>query len=135
MRFDDIKIGQMDFLEKKITFEDVKLFANLSLDNNPIHLDADYALKSFFKQRIVPGLLVASLISGVLGNKLPGEGSIYLKQELRFLKPVYLNEMIRAECNVIELIDEKKIVRLNTACLRNNGEIVIDGYAVMKLFN
>lgn len=132
MNYCDLYVGQQASLCKKITFEDVLLFSKLSLDTNPIHINEEYAEKSLFGHRIVHGYLVASLISGVIGTILPGEGAIYLNQNLNFRKPVYHNELITAICTVTNIRRDKPIVTLETICKNENGDVVIDGSAIIK---
>lgn len=131
MEYKDIKIGDKATVKKAFTREDVVNFAELSTDNNPIHLDKDYAEASIFKKNIVHGMLVSSLISSVLGTKLPGEGTIYMGQELKFLKPVYYGDECTAEVEVLSKRDDKQIVVLKTTVYTSNGEVV-SGQAVMK---
>lgn len=136
MTTQNLVIGQSAYIEKYISEADVQTFANLSTDTNPIHLDADYAANSLFGQRIAHGYLVGSLISAVLGTQLPGPGSIYLEQSMRFLKPVYLGDTIRATVTVQEIIVGKKILKLETVCAKcvdNVWEPVITGQAIIKL--
>ena len=133
MKFLDLFVGQSASLEKAITEEDVRTFAKLTMDANPIHLDEEYASHSIFGRRIVHGMLISGLISAVLGTRLPGEGTIYLGQELKFLKPVYIDDTITVTVTIKELKSEKKIVKLTTVCQSNKGEKVIDGVAIVKL--
>lgn len=128
----EINLGDTAFFQKTITENDVYLFAGISGDNNPAHINEVYAKNSFFKGRIVHGLLTASLISGVLGMQLPGPGTIYLSQDLKFLAPVKFNDTIKAEVEVIEIIVEKNIIKLKTNCTNQMGEIVLTGVAVVK---
>jgi 3-hydroxybutyryl-CoA dehydratase len=103
------------------------------MDTNPIHLNEEYAQKSIFKQRICHGFLVGSLISAIFATKLPGPGAIYLQQDMTFLKPVYLNQLVTAEVEIIEIIIEKKILKFLTSCFNENMDLVIKGYAVIKI--
>ena len=127
----ELQVGQAERLSKKIISEDLFLFAKLSLDENPIHLDETYAEGTIFKKRIAHGMYVASLLSAVIANKLPGRGTIYLGQNLKFLKPVFLGDEITATVEVIE-IPKPGQVRLKTQCINQNGEVVIDGDALVK---
>lgn len=124
-----IKIGSKANIVKQITKEDIENFSNISLDNNPVHLNEEYAKNTIFNKRIAHGILVAGLISAVLGTKLPGEGSIYLGQTLEFLKPVYIGDTISAEVEVIDIIENKSIYILKTICKNQKNEIVIKGEA------
>ncbi len=135
MRFEDIKVGDTASISKQFSSEDVLTFASLSTDFNPVHINEDYAEHSIFGQRIVHGFLVGSLISATIASKLPGEGSIYLHQDMDFSKPVYLNDIITASVVVSNLRPEKHIVSLETICRNQRDEIVIKGSAVIKLLN
>jgi acyl dehydratase len=104
------------------------------MDFNPVHLDPDFAAQSMFGQRIVHGMLVSSLFSGLLGKHLPGEGTIYLGQDIKFKKPVYLDQNITATVEVIEVRDDKPIITLATTCVNDEGETVVTGQAVV-LYN
>lgn len=123
--------GRKETISKIFSDEDVRRFAELSLDVNPVHLDEHYAKQSIFGKRIVHGFLVGSLISAVIGNKLPGFGSIYLKQEMNFKKPVFIDDEITAEVEIMEEI-KPSIYRALTRCLNQNGDVVIDGFAIIK---
>lgn len=132
MTFNELKIGQTASLQKTFSAADVTLFAGISLDVNPIHMSEGYAAETIFGKRIVHGLLTSGLISAVLANKLPGPGTIYLGQELKFLAPVYLGDDITATVEIIELRDDKKIVKLSTTCVNQAGKTVISGVATVK---
>ena len=133
MDYLDIQVGDKASVTKAFSEEEVRLFAELSTDTNPVHLDKEYAAKTVFKRNIVHGILVSSLISSVLGTKLPGEGTIYMGQELKFLKPVYIGDECTAEVEVLSKRDDKQIIILKTTVTTNNGETeVISGQAVMK---
>jgi dehydrogenase with maoC-like domain len=129
--FSDFYIGQEATLSKTFVFNEVVAFSELSLDRNPIHLDKEYAKKGIFNDLIVHGLLTSSLISAVIANKLPGPGSIYLSQSLKFLKPVYHNEEVVAKVKIVDIKPEKLIIMLETRCFVNDI-IVLDGIAVVK---
>jgi 3-hydroxybutyryl-CoA dehydratase len=128
-KFEDIKIGEKASLRKMFTESDVKAFAEITGDFNPIHIDEEFARNSIFKERVVHGILTVGLISNVLGNVLPGPNTIYLSQEVRFLAPVKLGETVTAECEVIEKKSEKKIITLKTIVRNQDGVVVIDGIA------
>jgi 3-hydroxybutyryl-CoA dehydratase len=133
MKYTDLKIGMKASVAKTITETDVVLYAGITLDTNPAHLNEEHAKNTMFKKRIAHGMLTAGLVSAVLGTKLPGEGSIYLGQELRFKAPVYMGETITAEAEIIELIDEKNQIILQTTCTNQDGKVVLDGKArIMK---
>lgn len=133
MRIDELYVGQSSSLSKRFTLEDVKAFARLSQDNNPVHLDKEYAENSVFHQRIVHGFLTGSLLSAIIGTQLPGNGSIYLGQTLNFRKPVYHDQLITATVTVMEIRKDKPIVKLSTICKNEQDEVVIDGEAIVKL--
>lgn len=132
MTFQDLKIGQKAYVQKTFSDADVTMFAGVSMDVNPIHMSEGYAKDSLFGKRIVHGMLTASLISSVLGIQLPGPGTIYLGQELKFMAPVYLGDDITAEVEIIELREDKKIVKLNTTCRNQDGKTVVSGLATVK---
>ncbi|NQV15064.1 MaoC family dehydratase [bacterium] len=128
-----LKVGDMVSVSKAFTDEDVINFSSISLDKNPIHLDSEYAEASIFGQKIVHGMLAASLFSGLLGVELPGEGSIYLGQTLRFSAPVYIGDKLTASVEVLKIREDKPIVTLRTLCVNSQGVIVIDGEATVKV--
>jgi 3-hydroxybutyryl-CoA dehydratase len=125
----EIKIGDFAQTSKTITEADIELFARATGDFNPIHLDQVYAEKSPFKGRIAHGLLSVGLLSAILGNILPGHGTIYLSQEVKFLAPVKIGDTITARVEVIELTSEKNRVKFRTSCLNQDGKLVVDGVA------
>ena len=125
----ELNVG--DFAEsiKRIVDKDVVMFSEVSGDRNPVHLDEEYASTTRFKHRIAHGHLVSSLFSALLGTELPGEGSIYLGQDIRYLKPVYLNDEIRAVVKVVECDTTRNRVKLETNAYNQNNEMVISGMA------
>ena len=127
------QIGQKASLEKVFTDEDVRIFAKISLDTNPVHLNEEYAQNTIFKGRIIHGFLSGSLISAIIGTILPGEGTIYLNQTMNFRKPVRIGEKIKATVEIIGIKEEKNILTLNTYCENEYGEMVIEGSAVVKV--
>ncbi len=124
-------VGQKGSLNITFHEREVRLFSELSLDNNPIHFDEEYASKTRFKQRIVQGPMVASLIGGVLGSNLPGPGTIYINQNINFLKPVYIGDTVTAYVEITAIKEDKNIIKLNTWVEKDNGEIVINGDATV----
>jgi len=128
-----LKIGDTASITKIFSESDVVQFASLSEDRNPVHLDEEFAQKSIFKQRIVHGMLSASLFSGLLGEQLPGKGTIYLSQNLKFTAPVPIGEEITAFVEVLNLRDDKPIATLRTYCKDSKDNIVIDGEAVVLI--
>lgn len=133
MSIEDFYVGQSASLTKVFKSDEVEAFAEMSLDKNPIHLDEDYAEHSRFGRRIVHGFLVGSLISAVFGTQLPGEGAIYLHQEMDFRKPVFHNDEITAIVTVTNIRKDKSILYFDTRCENNKGEVVIEGKAVLKV--
>lgn len=131
MKFEDLKLGMKDSVTKTITETDIILFAGISTDVNPAHINEEYAKTTMFKHRIAHGMLGVSLISAVLGTKLPGEGSIYMGQEVKFVAPVYAGDTITATAEIIELIPEKNRVILKTVCTNQDGKEVITGKATL----
>lgn len=129
MEFEKLEIGISECLGKTITEADILNFAGVSLDVNPLHLNEEYAKKTMFKGRIAHGIIGAGLISAVIGTKLPGEGTIYLSQNLKFIAPVKIGDTITAKVEIVELNQEKKKVGLKTTCTNQNGVLVIDGEA------
>ena len=133
MRIEDFYIGQSASLKKVFDSDEVFAFAELSLDRNPIHLDENYAEHGLFGKRIVHGFLVGSLISAVFGTKLPGEGAVYLHQEMNFRKPVFHGDEITATVTVTNVRKDKSILYFDTKCENDRGDVVIDGKAVLKV--
>ena len=127
----ELKIGDKDYFEKTITETDVYLYAGITGDFNPAHINQVASEKTMFKGRIAHGMLTAGLISAVLGTKLPGPGTIYLDQELKFTKPVRIGDTIKAEVEVVEIIPEKNRVKLKTICTNQNNEVVLEGMATV----
>jgi 3-hydroxybutyryl-CoA dehydratase len=129
---EELNIGDSADFSKTVTETDVYLFAGVSGDFNPAHIDEVYASKTHFKKRIAHGMLSAGFISSVLGTKLPGAGAIYMKQEMVFLAPVYIGDTITARVEVTQLIPEKNRVLLRTTCTNQDGIMVVDGSAMMS---
>ena len=126
---DQLKVGDSAEWSRTVTEDDIKLFAEATGDFNPVHLDQTYAEKTFFKGRIAHGLLSLGYISTVLGNILPGHGTIYISQEVKFLAPVKIGDTITAKVEVMEVNPDKNRVRFKTTCLNQEGKIVLDGAA------
>jgi 3-hydroxybutyryl-CoA dehydratase len=124
-------VGSRASITRTITDADVRGFAALTGDDNPVHLDADYAATTRFGARIVHGILTSGLISAVIGTQLPGLGAIYLQQNLRFVAPVYHGDTITATAEVIAVRPDKRILTLRTVCVNQNDELVIEGEAVV----
>ena len=122
---EDLEIGMTRSLIKEVTDLDIELFAQVSTDRNPVHLDDAYALDTIFEGRIAHGMLTAGLISAVIGEQLPGHGTVYLGQTLKFLAPVRPGDMVTAEVEVTEIDYSRRRVKLDTRCL-------VDGKPVLK---
>lgn len=128
------KVGDKAFFTKTISESDVYLFAGITGDFNPVHINEVVAKESFAKKRIAHGALVSGLISNVLGMQLPGPGTIYMEQCSKFLQPVYIGDTVTAVVELVELINEnKRIAKLSTSVQNEKGEKVIDGYAIVKI--
>ncbi|MFD2111065.1 MaoC family dehydratase [Thiorhodococcus fuscus] len=127
----ELKIGDKATITRRFTDADVRQFAELSTDHNPIHLDPDYAAGTQFKQRIVHGALVGSLFSALLGEHLPGHGGIYMGQTLQFKAPVFLDMEVIASVEITAIHERKPIVTLSTQCVDAEGKTLITGEAVM----
>lgn len=128
----DVQVGQTASFAKTISESDVYGFAGLVGDFNSAHLNQVEAEKGIFGGRVAHGMLVGSLISTVLGMKLPGSGTIYLEQNLKFRRPVYFGDTATATVTVVEVIDEAKgIYRMDTDVTNQNGDVVTEGYAVV----
>ncbi len=132
-RIDELSVGQVAELAKTVTESDIVLFAGVTGDFNPVHIDAEAAKQSVFGERIAHGMLSAGFISAVLGMRLPGPGSIYLSQTLRFTKPVRIGDTVTARVEVVEVIAAKRRVRLATTCRNQNDEVVVEGEAVVMM--
>jgi 3-hydroxybutyryl-CoA dehydratase len=133
LTYEEIEVGDTSSFTKTVAECDVYQFAGITGDFNPMHVNADFAKKTFFQDRIVHGMLTGSFISTVLGMKLPGPNTIYLSQTLKFVAPVKIGETIKAEVEVIEKIDKKSQIRLRTTVSKLDGTKVIEGEAlVMK---
>ena len=127
---EDLQLDQTDKIERKITEKDIDNFAKLTGDNNPVHTNLDFAKKTIFKQKVAHGFLSASLISTLIATKLPGPGSIYLSQNLKFLAPVFIDDLVIVKVTVKEIDHEKKKVKLQTECFKNEKKI-ISGEAIV----
>mgnify|MGYP001307618286 FL=1 len=127
---EDLQLDQTDKIERKITEKDIDNFAKLTGDNNPVHTNLDFAKKTIFKQKVAHGFLSASLISTLIATKLPGPGSIYLSQNLKFFAPVFIDDLVIVKVTVKEIDHEKKKVKLQTECFKNEKKI-ISGEAIV----
>ncbi|GAB4225958.1 MAG: MaoC family dehydratase [Methyloligellaceae bacterium] len=130
--FEDLQLGQEASHSKVIEEQDIQLFADLSGDDNPVHLCDVFASRTIFKERIAHGILTASLLSTVIGTKLPGPGCIYVSQSLNFRAPVRIGDEVTATARIIDLVDRK--ARAIFACECRVGETtVLDGEAVIMV--
>jgi 3-hydroxybutyryl-CoA dehydratase len=129
---EQIKLGDAAEFSKTVTESDVYLYAGITGDLNPAHLNETYAKNTFFKTRIAHGMLTAGFISNILGMQLPGPGTIYMRQSLSFLAPVRFGDTITARAEVVEVIAEKNRVRLKTTCTNQDGTVVLDGEAMVS---
>ena len=130
--FEDLEVGMTDVFAKTVTETDIVMFAGISGDTNPVHLNEDFASGTMFKGRIAHGILSASFISTVIGTKLPGPGCIYVSQNLKFKAPVKAGDTVEAHCTITELNADKKFVTLKTQCLVA-GKVVFDGEAMIMV--
>lgn len=127
----NLKVGDSAEITKTIDQSDIDAFARVTGDHNPVHLDEEFAKTTRFRRRIAHGMLTASLISAVLANKLPGEGSVYLGQTLQFVAPVFPGDEVTARVTVKEIREDKPIVKLETICVNQRGEVVVRGEATV----
>ena len=128
----NLSIGEKAEFSKTISESDVYLYAGITGDFNPIHINKEYAKNTFFKKRIVHGMLIAGFISTVIGTKLPGCGSIYISQQLNFINPVYIGDTITTYIEIIEILLGMNRVKLKILCVNQNGLIVLDGNGVVS---
>lgn len=127
---EDIEIGMTRSLRKTVTDRDIELFAEVSTDRNPVHLDDDYARDTIFEGRIAHGMLTAGLISAVIGEQLPGHGTIYLGQSLKFMAPVRPGDVVLAEVTVTDIVHAKRRVTLDCRCTVGDT-VVLKGEATV----
>jgi 3-hydroxybutyryl-CoA dehydratase len=127
---DELRVGDSAEFSKTVSESDIYLYAGVTGDFNPAHVNEAYAEKTFFKTRIAHGMLVAGFVSTVLANKLPGPGTIYIRQELDFLAPVHFGDTITARVEVIEINVDRNRVKFKTTCMNQQGKQVLDGIAV-----
>jgi 3-hydroxybutyryl-CoA dehydratase len=130
--FEELNLGNSARFSKTVTEADVVLFAGVTGDLNPAHIDEAYAQGTFFKTRIAHGMLSAGFISAVIGTRLPGPGTIYMHQSLDFLAPVAIGDTVTAIVEVIEKMEEKKRVRLKTTCVNQTGTTIVSGEAIVS---
>ena len=127
---EDIEMGMTRYIRKIITDRDIEQFAEISTDHNPVHLDDDYARDTIFEGRIAHGMLTAGLVSAVIGEQLPRHGTIYMSQNLKFLAPVRPGDLVHAEVRVVDMVIDKRRVKLDCRC-EVNGKNVLVGEAMV----
>jgi 3-hydroxybutyryl-CoA dehydratase len=128
---DEIQVGDFAEFSKTVSEADVYLYAGVTGDLNPAHVNEAYARGTFFKTRIAHGMLTGGFISAVLGTRLPGPGTIYIRQELNFRAPVRIGDTITAKIEVVEKNPEKNRLRMSTTCTNQDGTVVVDGEALV----
>ena len=131
--FDDLALGMSETYSKEVKSSDVVGFAEISGDRNPIHLSEHFAAGTPFKGRIAHGLYTASLISAVIGTRLPGPGAIYVTQTLNFKRPVWIGDVIRTTVTVAEMFPQKRRVRFECTCRNAEGKVVLEGEAMLMI--
>jgi len=129
---DKLNVGDFAEMAKTVTETDIYLYAGITGDFNPAHVNEEYAKNTFFKTRIAHGMLTAGFISAIIANQLPGPGTIYLKQDLSFLAPVKIGDTITGRVEVLELITEKNRVRIKTTCSNQEGVVVLTGEGLVS---
>ena len=129
--FEDLALGMEASLTCTVREADILAFAEVSGDKNPVHIDADYAARTMFKECISHGMLTAGYISAVFGMELPGPGAIYVSQTLNFRRPVMIGDEITTKVMVQELWPAKLRARFNCACLNGSGKVVLEGEAIL----
>ncbi len=128
--YEDLFVGMTEKFSKAITNGDVLSFSEMSGDDNPMHLDEEFAARSFFRRRVAQGMLTASLISTIIGTLLPGPGCVYLGQNLKFLAPVCIGDIVMARVVVEALMPDKKCATLKTTCAVDE-KLVVEGDALV----
>ncbi len=132
-KYSDIKLGDTAEVSHTFTEQDIQTFGDLSGDYNPLHFDEEWSKQTMFGGRIAHGILTAALVSNVIGMKLPGTGTIYLSQQMRFMRPVRINDTITAKVEVVAKDDEKERITLRTECTNQDGKTVLDGEALVTI--
>lgn len=128
---EDIEMGMSRYLQKVVTDADIEMFAQISTDRNPVHLDDDYAQDTIFEGRIAHGMLTAGLISAVIGEQLPGHGTVYLGQSLKFLAPVRPGDLVHAEVKVTDIDFAKRRVRMDCHCAVDGKKVLVGEATVL----
>lgn len=130
--FDQICVGDTASLSKTITLLDVDNFAEVTGDYNPAHMDDEFAATDIFGKVVAHGMLTAGLVSAVLGTKLPGPGTIYLSQDMKFERPVFPGDTITATVTVLEKIEKRGFLKVETCCTNQDGKSILSGTATVK---
>lgn len=128
---EDLEIGMFRYLRKQVTDADIEMFATVSTDRNPVHLDDDYAQDTIFQGRIAHGMLTAGLISAVIGEQLPGHGTVYLGQTMKFLRPVRPGDTVYAEVKVTDIDTAKRIVKMDCHCSVEGKKVLVGEATVL----
>ena len=129
---EELNMGDTAEFGKTVSESDIYLYAGITGDLNPAHIDEEYAKKTFFKTRIAHGMLTAGFVSTIMGTRLPGPGTVYISQQVKFLAPVHIGDTITARAEVSEINTEKNRVRLRTTCTNQDGTTVLDGEALVS---
>ncbi|MGI9422559.1 MAG: MaoC family dehydratase [Hyphomicrobiaceae bacterium] len=129
--YEDLQLGMEASLSRTVSEADIMSFAEVTGDHNPVHVDAGYAARTMFKERISHGMLTASYISAVFAMKLPGPGVIYVSQTLNFRRPVVIGDCITAQVAVMEMWPQKRRVRFDCVCSNADGKAVLEGEAIL----
>ena len=129
---EELHVGDQAEFSKTISESDIYLYAGITGDFNPAHVNEAYAAKTFFKTRIAHGMLLGGFISAIFGNQLPGPGTIYIRQELNFLRPVHIGDTLIARAEIVEVLTEKNRIRLKTTCVNQDGILLVDGEAIVS---
>jgi 3-hydroxybutyryl-CoA dehydratase len=128
---EDMEMGMTRYLQKVVTDRDIEMFAEVSTDRNPVHLDDDYAQDTIFQGRIAHGMLTAGLISAVIGEQLPGHGAVYMSQSLKFLAPVRPGDLVHAQVTVIDIEVSKRRVKLDCECTIDGKKVLVGEATVL----
>ncbi len=128
---EDMEMGMSRYLQKVVTDRDIEMFAEVSTDRNPVHLDDDYAQDTIFQGRIAHGMLTAGLISAVIGEQLPGHGAVYMSQSLKFLAPVRPGDLVHAQVTVIDIEVSKRRVKLDCECTIDGKKVLVGEATVL----
>ena len=129
LTMEDVAVGDVAEVVYTVTSEMIREFVTASGDENPIHSDAGFAAGTRFGRVIAPGMLTGSFVSSVIGTRLPGPGTIYLSQNFRFLRPVFVADRVTARVEVVERVTERNRLRLRTTCVNQAGELLLEGEA------